>query len=125
YLIVVIPCAALSLLLSCWLVPRFAGSAFFFGQSRAFELMVGALLALNALPQLSSSVAREVLAAMGMGMIAICAFAFDQNTPFPGLYALLPCLGAPAIIYPGIYSGQSGQSATAALLSLPAIRFVG
>jgi hypothetical protein len=51
----------------------------------------------------------------------VSVLAFDQTTLFPGPNALLPCLGAAGIIY----AGQSGTSATAKFLSLPAMRFIG
>jgi peptidoglycan/LPS O-acetylase OafA/YrhL len=120
FLAVILACGAISFLTSVWLVMRHPATAFYFGHSRAFELMMGAALALDALPQLSR-MSREIVAGAGLCMIAVGAFAFDRATPFPGINAVLPCLGAAAVVY----AGQSGQSAMAALLSLPPIRFVG
>lgn len=121
YLIVVLASAAISLLMSAWLVMRSPNAAFYLGPTRAFELMMGAILALNVLPQLSNHVAREIVAAAGIGLIVVCVFAFNRNALFPGPSAFLPCLGAAAVIY----SGQAGSSATAKALSLPVIRFIG
>jgi len=121
FLVVFLAGAAASILLSAWLVTRSSTAAFYFGPARAFELLMGAILALNVLPQLSSRVAREIIAAAGLGMIVLCALVFDETAVFQGPSAFLPCLGAAAIIY----SGQTGTSATAKVLSWPVIRFIG
>jgi peptidoglycan/LPS O-acetylase OafA/YrhL len=121
YLIVIFTCCVISFLLSVWLLRRDPQAAFYLGPTRAFELLIGAIVALNALPQILSPIVRDIVAALGMAMIAVSAFTFDQATAFPGLRALLPCLGGAAVIY----AGQSGQSTVGKFLSLPALRFIG
>ncbi len=121
YLIVIVVCFLVSLLMSVLLVARHPQAAFYLGPPRAFELLIGALIALDALPKNLNPMARDFIGGLGMALIAISAFMFNQATTFPGVNALLPCLGAAAIIY----AGQCGQSIVGRCLSLPALRFIG
>ena len=77
------------------------GFAFYLSPPRAWELLVGALLALGAVPAIRSSVAREVLAGAGAASIAIAVLTYSPQTIFPGVRALLPVLGAAAVIHAG------------------------
>ena len=88
--------------------------------ARAWELSLGALLALSSPPRLSRGLA-ELVGALGLAAIAGTVMLYDKNTPFPGLMALPPCLGAAAILW----SGMSPGTTVARLLSLPPIRFTG
>jgi len=77
-------------------------SNFFFPVTRAWELMLGALLALAwrvrpvhdhvPLPWCS------VLSTIGLILLLGATFAFDSFTPMPGIYALVPALGAVLVI---------------------------
>ncbi len=64
---------------------------------------------------------RNVLAGFGLGAILIGAVAFSSTTSFPGLPALVPCVGTALIIY----AGESGPTLTGSLLSLPPFVWVG
>ncbi|MEM9797773.1 MAG: acyltransferase family protein [Pseudomonadota bacterium] len=67
---------------------------------RAWELGVGALLALRlkiAPPRLSPRVG-DALATLGFGMILWAVFFFDEGTAVPGIPALLPVLGTAMIL---------------------------
>lgn len=83
-----------------------AGSYYLF-QNRAFELLIGVLLALA--PVGTRNGARDgarkwVLDAAFLGGIALlswCVWSFDGKTPFPGWHALLPCAAAAVIIASG------------------------
>ncbi|MFG1296021.1 acyltransferase family protein [Xanthobacter variabilis] len=74
--------------------------AFFLLSSRAWELLAGSLLALAPLPALRTRIA------MGLGLVGLAAlllpiFAYTRDTPFPGVAALPPVLGAVLLIYSG------------------------
>ena len=56
-----------------------------------------------------------------MVLIFWAVFMYDMGTAFPGLAAVPPCLGAALLIW----SGESGSSATARLLSWMPLVFVG
>jgi len=104
---------ALSLAAAIWMVGRDAQQAFYLPHLRAWELFLGALLAYDLVPALTARPVREVVAGAGLLAIAIAIFAYGHETPFPGLAALLPCLGAAAIIH----AGSGGPTLTSRLLS--------
>jgi peptidoglycan/LPS O-acetylase OafA/YrhL len=89
------------------------GAAFYRSESRAFELLIGCVLALPRVPKPSARWAN--LASLGGAGCLAGAFAlFDRATPFPGVFALLPCLGTAAIIW----SGTASAPAVSRLLAL-------
>ena len=96
--------------------------ATFYGvHSRAWELLLGAALAMGLFPKPLSALARNILSAVGFLLIAISALRIHADMPFPGLLAVPPCLGAFFIIL----GGRDGSSITGRLLSLRPIVFVG
>ena len=68
--------------------------AFYSLPTRAWELSVGALIAL--LPTLRRQ--SRLLAILGAIALIIAALWFNERTPFPGVYALLPVLGTAALL---------------------------
>ncbi len=89
-----------SLSLSTWLVAQHPTAAFFSLPSRAWELALGALLAL--LPSSGESaprIVREPAALLGLALILFPVFAYNHLTAFPGLAALPPCVGTALIIW--------------------------
>ena len=112
---------AFSFVLSAIVVRLDAKVAFFLVLTRAWELMVGTLLALHMGPPLASRPVREGAAAIGLAMIAYAIFAFSPLTVFPGPSALLPCLGAVLIIF----AGEAGPTLVGHMLSLRPIVFIG
>jgi peptidoglycan/LPS O-acetylase OafA/YrhL len=98
-----------------------AGSTFYLPHTRAWELLVGTILALEIVPSPRSTIARNLTATSGLTLILIAALVFTSQTPFPGAAALLPCLGAALIIA----SGFTGTSVVGKLLSTRPFVFVG
>jgi peptidoglycan/LPS O-acetylase OafA/YrhL len=96
-------------------------SAFYILIPRAWELLIGALLAMKAVPVLKQRVSREITGLVGLGLIAWAVFVFTRDTIFPGFNAFLPCLGAWLIIY----AGQNGPSIVRTILSLRPFVFIG
>jgi peptidoglycan/LPS O-acetylase OafA/YrhL len=78
-----------------------ADAAFYLAPFRAWELALGALAALGALPPLQGRVPREAAAALGAALIAWSVFAFSDATFFPGTAALVPCVGALLLLHAG------------------------
>lgn len=72
--------------------------AFYLPHSRAFELMFGMALVIGLAPQWRNDTVREAAAFAGLAMIAAAAFAYSDTTPFPGLAAVVPCLGTMLLI---------------------------
>lgn len=107
--------ALVSFLAGIWWLPRAPNAAFYLLPFRAWELLLGALLALGALPVLGSRPAREALAALGVALVLGSAAALSHETPFPGYHALFPTVGAALLIYTG--DGNAGPTRVAAMLS--------
>lgn len=113
--------AVISFAFSVWATWHHPLFAFYSIVPRAWELLIGALLALKAVPPLEHRVLREIAGGIGLGLIAVAVVALGKNTPFPGFAALLPCVGAWLVIY----SGENGSSWTASMLSFSPLVFVG
>lgn len=75
-------------------------ASFFLMPFRVYEFGLGAGLAM--LPGLvRRNAVRELLCVLGLLMIIYSVLAFDKFTPFPDIYALLPCMGAGLLIAGG------------------------
>jgi peptidoglycan/LPS O-acetylase OafA/YrhL len=105
--------ALASFVASAVTVPGHTPAAFFFAPLRAWELLLGAMLTIGCFPAIKSKRAREISSVAGMLMILLPARFFDSTTLFPGISALLPCLGATLVIA----SGEFGSSAIGRVLS--------
>lgn len=118
---ILIVCAVVSLAGAALLVQSKSMAVFFLSPFRAWELLVGALLAFNIVPPLQSRMVREVTASVGLLAIVAACFVYDAKTTFPGLMALAPVLGAGALIH----AGSSGPSIAGRLLQWGPIVYVG
>ena len=99
--------------------------AYFSTFARAWELALGAALAL-ALPRLEQMGGR-VLGAFGwagLAAVATAAVGFSGGTPFPGYAALLPATGAALLIASGAGIQQARLSIGRSLATAP-LRYVG
>lgn len=110
---------------SIWLMGHAPDAAFYSAPARAWELMVGAMLAMLIRSTPIDSVAGPrvagTLATLGLAMILIPVQAYTEATPFPGATAALPVLGAAAVLY----ATQRQHHWVTRLLSSPPLRFVG
>ncbi|MNH86066.1 O-acetyltransferase OatA [compost metagenome] len=75
-------------------------AAYFMMPFRMFELSLGAILVFIVRHRASETIESGITIS-GLGLIIGSAFALDSSSPFPGLRALIPCLGAAACIYAG------------------------
>jgi peptidoglycan/LPS O-acetylase OafA/YrhL len=98
-----------SLAFSIWLTRANEPWAFFSLPTRAWELAIGGLLALGArrLSQLPSRW-MAALSWLGIGAVAVSALAFTSSTPFPGTAALVPVVGAAAVVGGGCARSRAG-----------------
>jgi len=113
--------AVASFALSVYSVVNHPSAAFYLAPTRAWELMLGAALAVGVVPELRSRGARNTASFTGIALIAWSVVMFSGQTAFPGASALVPCLGAALVIYAGI----NGSSLPGRLLSTGPIVFVG
>jgi peptidoglycan/LPS O-acetylase OafA/YrhL len=93
--------ALASFALGVWTTERSPVFAFFMIPARAWELLLGALIALGAFPSITHRLAREALALLGLGMTLWAVFTFTDRTPFPGVAGLFPVVGSALMIYAG------------------------
>jgi peptidoglycan/LPS O-acetylase OafA/YrhL len=93
---------AASFLLSLYLTQANQPWAFFSLPTRAWELGLGAFLAIGA-AHLARIPARPAafLAWVGLAMVALSGVVLSTGTPFPGLAALLPTVGSALVIAGG------------------------
>ena len=80
--------------LGVWLTVLAPIWAFYSLPTRAWELSIGALIAL--LPRLQNQ--KRVVAIIGLVALLVSTFWFSEETAFPGFYALLPVLGTAALL---------------------------
>jgi peptidoglycan/LPS O-acetylase OafA/YrhL len=102
-----------SLAASAWVVPADPMKAFFLLPYRAWELLLGALIALGNLPNLRERW-NNGIGMIGMGMIVGTMVLFNHQTQFPGPSALIPCVGAGLLLW----TGRQRSAWTCRLLSL-------
>ncbi len=81
----------------------FAGptAGFYLLPTRAWELFLGVFVALMNWPAQTSPKLRELMAALGGGLILASMLILNDEDPFPGWNALWPCLGAALVIQAG------------------------
>lgn len=79
------------------------------------------MLAVDAVPKFVHLWQAELTGAAGLALIAIGTIVISPNTPFPGVAALAPCLGAATVIH----SGAATTTLVSRLLALSPLRFIG
>jgi peptidoglycan/LPS O-acetylase OafA/YrhL len=119
--LIMVALALVSLGLSIWLVRTDKAAAFYLLHSRAWELLLGGLLALGVFPAIRSRMLAGVLGLVGLALIAGSVLLYRENMPFPGVAALAPCIGAALLIH----TGKDASLLTAQALSLGPVRFIG
>jgi peptidoglycan/LPS O-acetylase OafA/YrhL len=81
--------------------------AFFFTTSRAWELLVGSLsaalihykfISLQPSADTRTMVLRQILSTLGICMVLVPILFYSKDTPFPGLFALIPAIGTALIL---------------------------
>jgi peptidoglycan/LPS O-acetylase OafA/YrhL len=119
--------ALISLAWCLAIVDRDARSAFFSAPGRAWELLLGALLAVGLVPVLRAAWQREVMAAGGLLLIAGSVLLMTRDTVFPGLAALPPTLGAAMLIHAGqpAPDGSNHRAWASRLLEIRPAVFIG
>lgn len=118
---VLVPGAILSLVLAEYYVTEQPALAFYWAPMRAWELFLGAFVALGLFPEVRNNFIREFTSLLGLAMIAVPVFAFTEDTLFPGTSALLPCMGAVLLIN----AGRLGSSVVTRMISIRPLVFVG
>jgi len=113
--------AVVSLIVSAASVAAYPEAAFYMLHTRAWELLLGAMVSLRIVPEIVPAWQRNLASLLGLGLIAFALLFFSPSTPFPGGAALVPCAGAALIIA----AGRNGASLVGGALALPPVRFIG
>jgi peptidoglycan/LPS O-acetylase OafA/YrhL len=92
-------CGIITFIGAAFIVKNSPSSAFYLLPFRAWELLLGSLLALYKPSRAFSLKTCNIIALAGLAGIFIPAFIYNDDTLFPGALALPPCLGAAAIIF--------------------------
>lgn len=111
--------ALASFAVGVWWARDQPSAGFYLPLSRAWELLLGVLLAKGAIPTPSDRRIRSLLGLAGLGLVLWSMATFQPWTAMPGLAALAPCLGTLMLLSAG------EDTPTGALLSIPPMRFYG
>lgn len=81
----------------------FSTTAFYLLPGRGWELLVGAFTAFyltsnKVAPTAKKSLVNQLFGTLGLALIIYSIVYFNKDTPFPGLYTLVPTIGAALII---------------------------
>lgn len=111
-----------SLAACIWMTPRDHAATFYLLPYRAWEFLLGAILAMRVLPAFTRRQTAQAAVAAGLFMIAFAVVTFSEATVFPGTAVILPCLGTALVIHAGERAGSGG---IVGLLANPVMSFFG
>lgn len=110
--------ASVSLVLSDWLSRENPEAAFFLIHTRAWELLAGSISAF--VVQRRGVQKNNLLSLIGLAAIIFSIFFYDETTPFPSRYALVPVIGVVLLI---LYADK--ETIAAKLLSIKSLVGIG
>jgi peptidoglycan/LPS O-acetylase OafA/YrhL len=116
--VVFVGLAVLSLVSGLFVQRIYPTADFYLLPFRAWELLLGALLAINAAPRLGPRL-RVVAALGGATLIVLSSLLLATWLPFPSPFALAPCVGAALVI------GYGESTIVGRVLSLGPVRWIG
>jgi len=73
-------------------------AAFYFPLSRFWELGAGCCVAVATPGRMRAAGLSRYAAPVGVALVLLCLFIYDSKTPFPGIAAVVPTLGALAVV---------------------------
>src|SRR5439155_11066123 len=123
--IVAVGIAVASLAWSVYYTRSHPSASYFSTFSRAWELALGAVLAIVASRIVLTSLARVAIGWAGIVAIGAAGVLYSSGTPFPGYAALLPSVGAALVIAAGLSSAGAPRVAASRVLALAPLRYVG
>ena len=120
-LLLIMSALLISLAVSIWSTAHTPRAAFFLTPSRAWELMLGGVLAFDFFKAPRSRWLAEGSAVVGLSMILWSVTVFSSKTHFPGASAAIPCTGAAFLIL----SGENGKTTIGRILGSQPLVFMG
>lgn len=118
---ILIGLCVLSMGLSFYGVSAFPTATFYLLPTRAWEMLLGALIVFIPSEEHLKRNIRWLTHTIAPILLAASIFQYQNNTPFPGLAALVPCLGAALLIW----QGKSSPSVSHKFLMLKPLVFLG
>jgi peptidoglycan/LPS O-acetylase OafA/YrhL len=115
-------CALVSFAVCVWASYIHPIANFYLAPTRAWELLLGSLVALGLGRSLSTHPLRGVLAGAALVALLGCVIGYDGSLPYPGLHALVPCASAAVLLATGAGTRVGRVSRW---LGTPALVFVG
>ena len=100
--------AIASLALSIFVTDSAPTANFFVLPTRAWELLLGVLVAMAPWTPIPYRALRELIALTAFGLIVLPVLTYTSATPFPGLAAFVPTFGTAVLIYLGKNGQESG-----------------
>jgi peptidoglycan/LPS O-acetylase OafA/YrhL len=113
--------ALCSFVVCVWASYRSPIANFYFLPTRAWQLLVGALVATICCRHALSRSMRELWALLGLGVLAFTVASYDATIPYPGIHAIAPTLAAAALLA----SGATHSTIVGKVLSAPPLVFTG
>lgn len=95
----IVALAAISLILSEWGWRNKATANFYLTPTRAWELFAGSIAAF--IVQKKGVQKNDLLSLVGLAAIIFSIFFYDETTPFPSVYALVPVIGVMLLVLYG------------------------
>jgi peptidoglycan/LPS O-acetylase OafA/YrhL len=114
----VVVVTTLSLLLAEWGWRNSPSANFYLAPTRAWELLAGSICAFMTVNRTQKS--SNVLSMVGVALIVFAIFAYNDSTPFPSVYTLVPVTGTALVI---VFAAQDTWAAR--FLSLSALVRIG
>lgn len=120
-LAVLLVLAILSFCANIYNIREHQTQVFYFAHTRAWELIVGSIIALRLNHETVPSLSRRILPVIGILLITCSVCFYDETLKYPGYFALAPVTGACMIIY----AGSDNKSFVGRLLSLKPAVYIG
>lgn len=114
-----------SLITSAVTIAMQPSAAFYLLPTRAWELLFGSFVALLPSSARQGGMKSELMCWVGLALIVVPCFAYTEQTPFPGLAAVPPCLGSLLFIRFGNRDRDGRQATVARIFSARPLVFTG
>lgn len=109
--------------LNLWMINVYPTKAFFLLPMRAWELLLGALLVFAPRLKPSQRLVAEYGSLTSVAVLGFTFFAYGNETVFPGIAALWPCLATAGLIY--FHSGREFKTRISQILETRTLTYIG
>lgn len=116
--LMIVVLAAISLAIGEWGWRNAATANFYLAPTRAWELFAGSIAAF--VVQKRGVQSNNTMSTLGLSAVVFAIFAYDESTPFPSIYALVPVIGVVFLI---LFAGK--ETFAARFLSTKAMVGIG